>query len=705
MSDVKTSRLAAAIALLAGVTLGGCDASRDGGDFPTPPPENFVALFAPTAAIPILPFPTDLFFSGTTDLTLNIPATALVPPFILTGPSLNTLDGFSTTAPITTTFNLPIGPQSLGASSVRLIEVYLSNTTKGPAQGAELPEGVLSPVRRVLAFGTDYTVDVSPDIDSAGKVLRITPLKPLTPSTGATNIGYIVLVTDSLQDVLGRPAQPSELYGAFKLAPNDCNTFPAGSSANGLCRLTKAHLAIGQAVGVSPASVVLSWSFSTQSINDTFVVLDQTVPAQPIGAVPTGLSTAQVDPRLAGTANVYVGNLQLPYYSATPATANDRSFLSSFWLAAGPSPVPGIDPASRFLTRFNPLPAKRSDVTVPLLVTVPNATANSGNGCPKPEAGWPVAVVQHGLQGDRTQALAMADAFSAACFIVVGMDLPMHGITDTTSPLFQAANERTFNVDLLNNANPAVNVPDGVIDPSGIHFVPTFLGNPLAARDIFLRQGEVDLGVLAKSLPNLDVTGDGVGDIDADRVHYVGLSLGGIVGVAQSKYSTAYRTATAAAAGGPISLIALESPTFGPITQAGLGRNFPPNSMLFNNYLREAQTLIDSGDPANHICNCATANPLHLIKVNGDTVVQNSATDYLIRAASVEQVSSGTVAVAPGAPVYVAFTKGSHGSLFDPTASPAATVEMQRQSVLFAASAVAPGGPFLTVTDTTVVEQ
>ena len=34
-------------------------------------------------------------------------------------------------------------------------------------------------------------------------------------------------------------------------------------------------------------------------------------------------------------------------------------------------------------------------------------------------------------------------------------------------------------------------------------------------------------------------------------------------------------------------------------------------------------------------------------------------------------------------------TAGSHGSLFDPTASPAATVEMQTQAVKFAASAIA----------------
>ena len=39
-----------------------------------------------------------------------------------------------------------------------------------------------------------------------------------------------------------------------------------------------------------------------------------------------------------------------------------------------------------------------------------------------------------------------------------------------------------------------------------------------------------------------------------------------------------------------------------------------------------------------------------------------------------------------------------------PTASFAATVEMQRQSVLFGASAVQPGGPFVVLTDPTVLD-
>ena len=71
-------------------------------------------------------------------------------------------------------------------------------------------------MRRILSYGTDYTVEVSGDVDSAGRILKVTPLKPLTPSTGATNIGYIVLVTNNLTDpmLLRRAMIEDTLEGA-----------------------------------------------------------------------------------------------------------------------------------------------------------------------------------------------------------------------------------------------------------------------------------------------------------------------------------------------------------------------------------------------------------------------------------------------------------------------------------------------------------
>ena len=186
--------------------------------------------------------------------------------------------------------------------------------------------------------------------------------------------------------------------------------------------------------------------------------------------------------------------------------------LTGFWTAAAaPNPALGLDPDSRNLTMFNPAPAKLADVTVPLLVTIPNATS----ACPfvypvtAPPGGWPVAIVQHGITRNRSDALAMADGFADACFIVASIDLPLHGITDTTSPLYCdptkpqciGATERTFNVDLVNNTTSAA-VPDGKIDSSGTHFIN--LTSPRTGRDN-LRQAEADLIVLTKSIQGLTI--------------------------------------------------------------------------------------------------------------------------------------------------------------------------------------------------------
>jgi hypothetical protein len=164
--------------------------------------------------------------------------------------------------------------------------------------------------------------------------------------------------------------------------------------------------------------------------------------------------------------------------------------------------------------------------------------------------------------------------------------------------------------------------------------------------------------------------------------------------------------------GGVITQLLLDSPTFGPGIIAGLSAQSSTttlpliyNNTNFNNYFRDQQTIIDSGDPINHIFDAQKLVPLHLQKVVGDTVVPNSATDRLITAAKLRKISAlGPTAVGEGTGGYTTMTAGSHGSLFDPTASPAATLEMQTQAVKFAASAVQPGGPFVVITNPAVVQ-
>jgi hypothetical protein len=701
------------LAVLAGVALSGCDVSQKDPDFPASiAPTTFNALFNVGAGQ--IPWPTDMFFlyaasTGVVDGTPTIPAPYNGPPFTYFGNDLSNQDGWSTTAFSSTSFNGALDPATINGSTVKVVEMYLDNVTKTPA--TTLPPGVASPVIRTLVAGTDYKAEVSPDTDSAGKILRVTPLKPLKWSEGLINIGYVVLVTNGVRDTGGNAAQPSDLYAAIKTAPLTCTNFTDPFQKLG-CLGTRWHLNIAPAAGLNPADVVVSWSFTTQSVDDSFDAIVKLVPATTIAVQATGLTTKQANPAFEGKANIYVGTTTLPYYLTKPSSTTDRVVLTNFWRAAGPPPVPGFDQTSRNVTRFNPMPAKTTDVTIPVLVTVPNATA-AGGGCSKPTAGWPVVIFQHGLGGDRTTALAMADNYADACFIVAAIDMPLHGITETTNPFYQKDNERTFNLDLINNTTKLA-PGDGKIDTSASHWIN--LNSAATSRDNW-RQGEADLIVFTKTIAKLDITGDGVADIDPKRVNYAGISLGGIVGGAHIHFNGDIQTAALSVPGGVISQLALDSPYFRPqiVAQVGapttvngfpFGYALPVGSTQFNNLLRDFQTMLDSGDPVNHIADARDVVPLFLQRVNGDAIVPNSATNALITAGALKKVSTlGSNAVGEGSGAYVVLTAGDHSSLILPTASAAATAEMRTQFVKFAGSAAQPGGPFLVITNPNVIEK
>ncbi|HET7777942.1 MAG TPA: hypothetical protein VFL07_05270, partial [Rudaea sp.] len=488
MLEVKTRLVAPALMALAVATLVGCSASQDGPNFPPPPTTVATAKF--NIATGDLPYPADpYFFSGTTDGTLNLPTIAYRPGSMQA--ALNALDGWSTSATLSTGFSLPIDPSSISGSSVKIVKVYLNPTNKAPVDVTDpvqvasyLPAGwplAQGPIAGVLTYGTDFTASVDDSNDSYGKFLKITPLKPFDFSKGPVvtgakvlNVGYIVYLTDALKSTDGQAFGPSDLYASYKSAPADCSTITSNATDKLICQFTKPQLSIAQALGVSPASLILSWSFSTQSVDDTFAYIAATLTPKTTLIVPAFnaalgriLTTHDANPGLPGKANIYVGSTVLPYYltptDGTQTLAQQKAAVNGgFWTAAGAPLVPGLDPTSRVLSMFNPIPKKVADVTVPVLVTVPNANSACAG---MPAGGWPIAIVQHGITGNRSQALAMADAFADQCFIVASIDLPLHGITATSAadpltgfhcfappaapnPACLGAVERTFDVDL-----------------------------------------------------------------------------------------------------------------------------------------------------------------------------------------------------------------------------------------------------------------
>jgi len=664
------------------------------------PQTSTAALFQPLQGI--LPYPTDLYFAGSTDGTLNIqPENALAHfglahsgrghPGLRPGQAaINALDGFSTTAVIRARFGGALNPASFNAQSVIVLQVTIDNVTKATT-------GVVQP----LVFGIDYTVGLGTESGVGNTILEIRPTHPLVPSSGATNNGYLVFLTKAITDAKGHATTADRDYASIQAALPTCSAI-TDDSLHDICQSTGAHLRIAQAIGIKPADVVLSFSFSTQSIGDTLGVIEQTATAQPIKVHGTGLTTAQANPRLSGHANLYVGTLSIPYYLSRTEP------LTGYW-QGNPSP---LDSNSRLLTRFNPVPVATETLQIPILVTVPNA--NSVPQGAKPASGWPVLIFEHGIGRSRADMLAVADSFADSGFVVVAIDLPLHGVTDAGSLLYASgANplyaglslpsvgsiERTFDLDVVNNTTGASGT-DGQIDPSGASFIN--LASVLTTRDN-LREGAADLITLTRSLPNLSLSSGTAGDIDPTRIHFLGHSLGAIVGSVYLGVAprSEVGTATLAMPGGGLANLLRDSPTLGPRLAASLAaQGLMQGTTLFEQYLRDAQTVMDSGDPVNYIPAAAAQHPIHLLQIVGsalsppDQVVPNSATQRLIDAAALARIPApaapGPVTNAGGFRSYVNLVVGDHGSIIDPMASLAATTEIQAEAITFAGAPVPP---------------
>jgi pimeloyl-ACP methyl ester carboxylesterase len=678
----------------------------------TPPTQKAAtaALFQPSAGL--LPYPFDVYFAGSTDGTLNIqPANALMPA----QNAINALDGFSTTAVIRERFAGPIDAASLSTpGAVVVVHITTDNRTKGPVPPSA--GGVVQP----LAPGVDYSVARAAEDPS---ILEITPLKPLAASsclaTGpacATGQGYLVLLTKAI--TLGGASATADtdyanIETALATGGAKCPSI-TDPTLNGICQLTGGHLQLAQALGINPVNVVASFSFTTQSTLDTLAAAAAQATAQPIAVNFTGQTTAAFLPPglAAGIADVYVGTIQLPYYLSR--TSPD----TEYWHAAAAS---SPDQTSTLTTRYNPFPVKTELLKVPVLMCVPNASS----GQVKPPTGWPIVIFQHGITANRTNVLAIAEAFAHAGMVAIAIDLPLHGLTvpfdqtkastylyaSSANPFYAGLGlpasgsiERTFDLDTLNNTTLAPG-PDGVIDGSGLHFLN--FSSLLTMRDN-LREASADLVTFAKSVSGITLPLPATAPyIDGTKIHFVGHSMGAITGTNFLAVDPGVTTGTLANPGGAIVALGLESAEFGPIITAGVKAAsnglLVPGTTLFAQFARDAQTAVDSGDPWNFIAQAAALHAIHMIQVIGpppDHTVPNDSTGRLIAAGGLTQVHAPGAAGASALHVFVNFTAGTHSSILDPSSSPAATTEMQTETVAFALT----GGTSLPVSATAPVQ-
>ena len=276
----------------------------------------------------------------------------------------------------------------------------------------------------------------------------------------------------------------------------------------------------------------------------------------------------------AGTSNgvsvLAQGQITLPYYLSVPDGSNPVPLVNESWEAdetlyntisasleaAGQDPLPAF-PSDKVTYRI-PFPAKKADVTVPVVSVYPSEDAieatrgllgqpacTAGTDC-RPAGGWPVIIYHHGITANRTNALpighAMANAClqsaTAECFATIAIDQPLHGIAPQSGNVNDLAAVGTpgDNVSLQERHfyyTAGSTIPVAMTDTtggSGSMFAN--FANPPTGRDNN-RQAAVDLMNLLASLGDMDIDGDATNqpDFNVNRVYFVGHSLGGVNGI------------------------------------------------------------------------------------------------------------------------------------------------------------------------------
>lgn len=679
----------------------GCDKSITSAGT-APPTLGVEVLFDPGSQS--LPFPSDLVGrapDGT--LALAEDSSDRTDPTV----ALSTADGFSTTAPIVFPLGSAIDIASL--QDPQVVRVFRAEVDA--ASG-----GRVRSLGDALRLGQDYVVTAGP------RQLAVIPLRPL-----ALSQGYVVVVTDRLRGADGGAAFPST---AFRLAiaqsalvdsrgKSTRPRFLDDATAAELEKLRQIFSPIADQLferGIERPRIAALTAFTTRSALPTLEAMrDAAEDALQSGRLEAAVSThpqplfstAALNPPdgppvFGGTVDVYAAAVRLPLFVDAQAPLS-----TAFETRVGASP-----------SRIDPMPQVQSEMAVPLLVALPNADS----GWTKPASGWPVVIFQHGITGDRLQALAVVEAMAAAGQAVVAMDLPLHGLTQapdqpflaleaslnadvsgsvySQSPAFASffVRERTLGIDVVNNGTGDAG-PDGVDDPSGTHFL-NLQSLPTAADHA--RQAIADHFRLARAVRYIDVDGDGVGDINRGSVTFLGHSLGAIIGASTVAVDEHFAASALVAGGGGIWGILVGSPTFGPRVRSQLAAaGAPEGSAAFASFGVAAQTVFDAADPISVVPSRASRQPRVLVvaHVEGeandrDQVVPEfvpgfpaAGTAALAKAFDADVLDASGRRSPAGLRAYWRIPGGDHGSLLDPSVDVDVTVALQQAIATFLSSA------------------
>jgi hypothetical protein len=544
--------------------------------------ENPPGLFDFDPLNKVLPFPNVQLLTQTSSAAVGGLLVALPVDPSDTSPAaslirnINTLNGFSTTAPIQVPLTRPV---DLGSLQDRLLMYPVDGRNRISGPRVMLSASLLS------STSTTSTLTVS---------LALRPSRPLDQ-----NQNYVIAVQRGVVDDRARDMSPAPIFDLLKL-PDPfidastgqvlpqvepllrCSTVPTlGRLATdrevlGLATALERDLQHSRwydafealeaaSVPIPRSDLLTAFNYKTQSVTDTVDLIKNTLlPGPWRGLSPSTPTLTGPILSLSGSDQIISGfrlatGLCAPLCERgalgpiAPTDCRDSSGEATSVVASHPVCLQALDQYTGQLdsaqlyslrryriTAGNPFVAgafSQATVRTPAVEQIPMWVIRS-NATP-PVDGVPIAIFQHGLGQRKEDALLVANTLaqvpSLPGWATVAIDFPFHGtqtsdlvVNATGVPCLEAFGAPS-DIDPAGVVCDATGVCtggcDGIQDESGTGFLAP--PNVFSLRDNF-RQGLVDMLTLVRALQQEASPSGVLSNLNGDRLGVLGQSLGGI---------------------------------------------------------------------------------------------------------------------------------------------------------------------------------
>lgn len=537
------------------------------------------------------PFPSDRLTAADalqrTGLRVNLPS-----PNCATHPSdcadvalLNQLDGFNLQPRISIPFDGAIDPSTVNSSTVFLVK---------------LPGSGLGEVE--FDHFTPQVIGINQIVwDPASLTLFVESNDHLDQDSN-----YLVVVTSGVHDAAGDPIEASDDFRQFRRDENFGQTKDRQLKAYRKLLINALDEDVLEGLGLRRGDVVAASVFTTESVTATLESIRSQIKAAPAPSVTFKLGSGgetTVFPlnHVAGlTWNVQVttvgplapvnlgGNLlALQAFPGSIGTLAFGKFTGQHWQNGGVF-IPAVPTGAS-------VPPQPGTEDLFFNLFIPAG--------PRPANGWPVAIFGHGFTDSKQGApFAVASALAHNGIASIAINVVGHGfgpngtltVNNAGTPVVLPAGGRGFDQD----GNGAITSAEG---SSTSIFSPQA---SIGSRDA-LQQTTADLMQLVRAIQGgIDADGDGLPDLDANRIYYAGQSFGGIYGTMFLGIESDVRAGVPNVPGGSIIDIVRMSPGFRPLLGAILlvrspsleNLPFVPNLFPFNDNkpLRDEATVINT---------------------------------------------------------------------------------------------------------------